>query len=78
MTERGASYADVAAAISRSEVATRIAINTRKGVRPIVRTRLQEWLAEELTGAPEVAAFGPTFRPNGTSRVHVDIPGTAD
>lgn len=69
MVERGASYADVAAAIGHSQVATRIAISSRKSPRPIVQTKLRAWLANGAAGAPEVAASGTTFRPNGADRL---------
>jgi hypothetical protein len=79
MAERGASYADLGQAIGRSAIGMRINLGSRRPPRPIVRTRLQEWLAEEPTGAPGVAtAVGTTFRPNGTSRVHANSLGTAD
>ena len=55
MAERGVSYADVAAAIGRSEIGVRISLSTRKPPKPIVRTRLQTWLDQ----APAVAAPSP-------------------
>ena len=77
MAERGVSYADVAAAIGRSEIGVRISLSTRKPPKPIVRTRLQTWLDQ----APAVAAPSPfpgsttEHRGNG----HVDGPyGHAD
>jgi hypothetical protein len=76
MTERGADYAGVAQAIGRSEIAVRITLGCRKAPKPIVRTRLQEWIEQ---GAPAVApAVGAAFRPNGAGRVHADSLGAAD
>jgi hypothetical protein len=72
MAERGVSYADVAAAIGRSEIGVRISLGSRKPPKPIVRTRLQTWLDQ----APAVAAPSPfpgsttEHRGNG----HVDGP----
>jgi hypothetical protein len=79
MAERGVSITDVAAAIGRSEIAARISLGSRKPPRPIVQSRLQAWLADEPTDAPEVAAHvAATFRPNGAGRVHADSLGAAD
>jgi hypothetical protein len=60
MKERGAGYADVAAAVGRSAVAVKISINSRKPAPRSVRGRLQQWLDQ----APAVASPVP-FRSNG-------------
>jgi hypothetical protein len=62
MAERGVSWSDLAAAITRSEVATRIAISSRRPPPPIVRTRLQAW----IEAAPAVAAPPVPFPGSGT------------
>jgi hypothetical protein len=62
MAERGASYADVAAAIGRSDIGVRISLSTRKPPKSIVRSRLQAWLDQ---AAPAVAAPS-TFPGSGT------------
>jgi hypothetical protein len=66
MTERGVSITDVAAAVGRSEIAVRITLGSRTAPRPIVRTRLQEWIEQD---APEVAGHvAATFPGPGTER----------
>jgi hypothetical protein len=62
MAERGASYADVAAAIGRSDIGVRISLSTRRPPKPIVRARLQAW----LEAAPEVASPAVPFPGSGT------------
>jgi hypothetical protein len=62
MAEHGASYGDIAQSIGRSEIGTRITINTRKPPKPIVRTRLQIWLDQ----APAVASPAVPFPGSGT------------
>jgi hypothetical protein len=62
MAERDASYADVAAAIGRSDIGVRISLGSRKPPKPIVRTRLQTW----LEAAPEVASPAATFPGSST------------
>jgi hypothetical protein len=62
MAERDVGCAGVAAAIGRSEIAVRISLGSRKPPRPIVQTRLQEWLQV----APAVAAATVPFPRAGT------------
>jgi hypothetical protein len=74
MAERGASYADVATAISHSATATRIDLTSRKPARPAMQVKLRAWLDE----APAVAAPAVPFRGNGTSNsAYADL-GAAD
>jgi hypothetical protein len=63
MIERGASFEDVAAAITRSAIGVRIMLGSRKPPKPIVRTRLQAWLEQ---AAPAVAAVPAPFPGSGT------------
>ena len=62
MAERGVSWSDLAAAITRSEVATRIAISSRKPPPANVRTKLQTWLEQ----AAQAVAAPSTFPGSGT------------
>jgi hypothetical protein len=64
MAERGADVAGLAAAIGRSAIGVRIVLGSRKAPKPVVRTRLQDWIEQ---GAPAVAAPLPFPRP-GTER----------
>jgi hypothetical protein len=57
MAERSASYAGVAQAIGRSEIGVRISLSTRKPPKPIVRTRLQQWLDQAPAVATPAAPF---------------------
>jgi hypothetical protein len=63
MAERGASFEDVAAAITRSAIGVRIMLGSRKPPKPIVRSRLQAWLEQ---AAPAVAAAAAPFPGSGT------------
>jgi hypothetical protein len=63
MAEQGANYADIAAAIGRSEIAVRISLGSRRPPKPIVRSRLQAWLEQ---AAPAVAAAPAPFPGSGT------------
>jgi hypothetical protein len=63
MAERGASFEDVATAITRSAIGVRIMLGSRKPPKPIVRTRLQAWLEQ---AAPAVAATPVPFPGSGT------------
>jgi hypothetical protein len=63
MAERGLSYADVGHAVSRSEIAIRIGLSSRKPAPAIVQTRLRAWLEQ----APAVAAPVP-FRREDTEQ----------
>jgi hypothetical protein len=57
MAERGASYADVAQAIGRSDIGVRISLSTRKPPKPVVRSRLQKWIDEAPAVATPAAPF---------------------
>jgi hypothetical protein len=73
MAERDASYADVAAAIGRSDIGVRISLGSRKPLKSIVRARLQTWLDQ----APAVAAAPAPFPGSDTGyrgNGHVDGP----
>jgi hypothetical protein len=73
MAERGVSYADVAAAIGRSEIGVRISLGSRKPPKPIVRTRLQTWLDQApAVASPAVPFPGSTTEHRGNG--HADGP----
>jgi hypothetical protein len=59
MKERGANYADVAAAISHSATATRIDLTSRKPARPSMQAKLVSWLDEAPAVAAPLAFPGP-------------------
>lgn len=66
MAERGANYADVAAAISHSVTATRIDLTSRKPARQSMQAKLLQWLTNGAAGALEVAAQPIPFRRSST------------
>jgi hypothetical protein len=66
MAARGVDYADIGQAIGRSGTAVRIDLTSRRAPRQAIQTKLQEWLEQ----APAVAAYGPSFRPNGANGIH--------
>lgn len=71
MAARGLDFAGLGQAIRRSEIAVRIALGSRKPARPVVQTRLREWLTNGAAGAPEVAAQPIPFR-RSRSGAYVD------
>jgi hypothetical protein len=79
MAARGLDHTALGQAIGRSAIGIRIVLGSRKPAPRIVQARLQTWLAEAPTDAPEVAAPLPfPGRGNGHDDVGGAYSGTAD